>query len=149
MAEARRRPSIRRLVARRAGFRCEYCLCPENHGLSTFAIEHIIPVKAGGQDVETNMAYSCPGCNSFKAVATVGLDEITGETVALYHPRQHVWAEHFAWNDDYSLLIGRTAIGRVTVEKLRLNREGVVNLRHLLREFGFHPPDAATGVSSS
>ncbi|WP_255515627.1 hypothetical protein [aff. Roholtiella sp. LEGE 12411] len=37
-------------------------------------------------------------------------------------------------------MIGKTACGRATVEALRLNRSGVVNLRRLLRSANLHPP---------
>jgi hypothetical protein len=36
--------------------------------------------------------------------------------------------------------IGLTPTGRATVERLQLNREGVVNLRRVLRTIGQHPP---------
>ena len=35
-----------------------------------------------------------------------------------------------------------TPKGRATVARLQLNREGVVNLRRLLRRIGKHPPKA-------
>ncbi|MCC6281568.1 MAG: HNH endonuclease, partial [Saprospiraceae bacterium] len=37
-------------------------------------------------------------------------------------------------------VFGRTAVGRATVEKLGLNRMGVVNLREVLVMVGTHPP---------
>ncbi len=37
-------------------------------------------------------------------------------------------------------MVGLTSIGRATIEKLQLNREGVVNLRYALRSIGKHPP---------
>lgn len=68
-----------------------------------------------------------------------GIDPVSGENVRLFHPRQEQWDDHFTWIDQYSKILGLTAIGRATVEKLRLNREGVVNLRTVLRELGKHP----------
>lgn len=50
------------------------------------------------------------------------------------------WADHFVWNEDFSLIIGITPIGRATVETLQLNREGLVNLRKVLYPIGEHPP---------
>ena len=38
-------------------------------------------------------------------------------------------------------MIGLTPTGRATVETLRLNREGVVNLRRILFLVGLHPPE--------
>jgi pSer/pThr/pTyr-binding forkhead associated (FHA) protein len=60
--------------------------------------------------------------------------------VPLYHPRNQQWSDHFAWNEDFSLIIGLTATGRATVETLQINREGVVNLRRVLYTMGEHPP---------
>ena len=69
------------------------------------------------------------------------VDPETKEKIALYNPRQQVWSEHFSWSDDFTQVIGKTAIGRATVEALRLNRSGVVNLRRLLRSANLHPPE--------
>ena len=60
--------------------------------------------------------------------------------IPLYHPRQHNWADHFAWSDDGALILGLTPIGRAAVEKLQLNRAGLVNLRRVLVDAGEHPP---------
>jgi len=38
------------------------------------------------------------------------------------------------------LIIGLTPTGRATVEVLKLNREGLVNLRQVLYAAGKHPP---------
>lgn len=43
-------------------------------------------------------------------------------------------------SEDTAIAIGLTPIGRATVETLRLNRTGVVNLRQLLIATGQHPP---------
>jgi hypothetical protein len=58
-------------------------------------------------------------------------DPVSGTGVPLYHPRHHRWDEHFAWSDDFLLMIGLTPTGRATVDVLLLNRDGVVNLRRL------------------
>jgi hypothetical protein len=63
------------------------------------------------------------------------------QTAPLYHPRQRTRTEHFAWNEDYSRVIGLTPTGRATVETLHLNRPGVVNLRRVLFFVGMHPPE--------
>lgn len=86
------------------------------------------------------MAFSCQGCNNFKYNKTEGYDPVSGEKTALYHPRQHQWNIHFAWNEDFTMLVGLTSIVRATLETLLLNREGVVNLRRLMYAAGEHPP---------
>jgi hypothetical protein len=58
----------------------------------------------------------------------------------LYNPREQHWTDHFTWNHDYTLVLGLTPTGRATVEKLQLNRIGVVNLRPALHLIGEHPP---------
>jgi hypothetical protein len=136
----RRRKGVRERIAQRASFLCEYCLCPESHSMSTFAVEHIEPLAEGGPDEEENLANSCGGCNGFKGLATTGTDPQTGSQARLYHPRRDVWAEHFTWSEDALILIGLTPIGRATIERLRLNRTGVVNLRSLLKLRDLHPP---------
>jgi hypothetical protein len=130
----------RRDVARRAGRCCEYCLCPEAYGLQSFECEHIVPLSHGGTSQLENLAWACGGCNRFKAARTHATDPESGESVILYHPRRHRWGDHFVWGADFSTLFGLTAIGRATIEALRLNRPGVVNLRQLLLLVQKHPP---------
>lgn len=133
---------VKRAVVERAKRCCEYCRTPSRYGSDPLSVEHIVPrIRGGSSDME-NLAAACQGCNNFKFVATQAVDPVTGTTVSLYHPRRHAWNEHFAWNEDCTLIIGRTPIGRATVERLRLNRPGVVNLRRVLRLVGRHPqPD--------
>jgi hypothetical protein len=86
------------------------------------------------------LAFSCQGCNNHKYNKTEGYDPASGDKTPLYHPRQHQWNVHFTWNEDFTMLIGLTSIGRARVETLLLNREGVVNLRGLMYAAGEHPP---------
>lgn len=50
------------------------------------------------------------------------------------------WQEHFIWDDSLTALIGKTAIGRVTIDALKLNRKPLKNLRRALIAIGEHPP---------
>ena len=134
----------KRAVAERAGRRCEYCLTPAAYSSDPFSAEHIRPRSAGGTHDSSNLAYSCLGCNNFKYTHTEALDPTTGETVVLHHPRRDRWNDHFEWSDDYTQVVGLTATGRATVERLQLNRPGVVNLRRVLRLAGVHPPSERT-----
>jgi hypothetical protein len=86
-----------------------------------------------------NLAFSC-GCNSYKGDRTCARDPQTGRVAALFHPRRQRWSRHFAWSEEFTLIIGRTAVGRATVDALRLNRPELVNLRRVLRAMGEHPP---------
>jgi len=132
---------IRNRVFERAAFRCEYCFSLDLYSSSTFAIEHIIPLsKSGTNDLE-NFALSCHGCNKHKYNKMFGPDPETTLLVPLYNPRKDKWNSHFKWNEDYSVIIGLTSIGRATVETLLLNRFRLINQRLIFRRVGLHPPD--------
>ena len=125
---------------RRAQGYCEYCRSPMRYSPDPFAVEHIVPRVAGGGNEPSNLALSCQGCNNLKFVSIEAVDPVTGVMVPLFHPRQQRWSQHFLWSQDTTVVVGRTPVGRATVERLRLNREGVVNLRRVLATIGQHPP---------
>ncbi|MCB0061005.1 MAG: HNH endonuclease [Caldilineaceae bacterium] len=129
----------RRFVAERANRCCEYCYSPRDFSPDPFSIEHIIPLVLGGTNHNENLAFSCQGCNNHKFTSRSAIDPVTGETVPLYHPRLDEWSDHFTWSRDYQFIIGLTAKGRATVDRLRLNRDSVVNLRRVLYLTGEHP----------
>lgn len=132
--------ALQRLITDRANGQCEYCRCLISFHSDPFAVEHIVPESKGGTTEPENLAWSFLGCNSFKGAFLTGLDPVSEKEVALYHPRNQVWAEHFAWSLDTAEVVGITATGRATVLRLRLNRPGFVNLRAALNQFGVHPP---------
>lgn len=132
---------LRRLVLERARHICEYCRISIAFLTGPITIDHILAQSLGGETVAENLACACYGCNQFKAARSFVYDAISEETVALFHPRQQQWVEHFDWSDDFTLMIGLTPTGRATIEALQLNRSGLVNLRRVLRDHGFHPPE--------
>ncbi len=126
-------------VRERAGGYCEYCLIPENFSPQAHSIEHFWPQsKEGSTDLE-NLVLSYQGCNNHKYNKTGGIDPLTGETAPLFNPRTQFWPDHFAWNEDFTRIEGLTATGRATIEILRLNRRGVINIRRALFMLGQHP----------
>ena len=140
MSESRSVARLKQLVFQRAKGCCEYCRSQVEFCPDPFSVEHIIPRILGGLFAWLNLALSCQGCNNHKFTCIAAIDVVTGEMTRLFHPRQDRWSEHFAWNEDGSLLVGLTPIGRVTIERLRLNRPGVVNLRRMLYANNQHPP---------
>jgi hypothetical protein len=108
-------------------------------------VEHVVPRSRGGETSPDNLALSCQGCNNHKYDKIEARDPVLGDVVALYHPRRDRWRDHFAWSDDLNLVVGVSPTGRATVAALRLNREGVVNLRRALLGMGEHPPPDAEG----
>jgi hypothetical protein len=113
----------------------------EQYSPDSFSVEHIKPIAKGGTQNLDNLAFSCQGCNNRKYTHVEAIDPATQEIALLYHPRQQNWFEHFAWNEDCSVIVGLTPTGRATVEKLQLNRAGLVNLRRILFEMNEHPPN--------
>lgn len=129
-----------RTIVERAKGCCEYCQSQMQYAAQPFVFEHITPISQGGQSTLGNLALACGGCNGHKYNKTEASDPVDGSVVPLYNPRQHHWVDHFAWDEDYTLVIGLTAMGRATVETLKLNRPGVINMRKLLITVGKHPP---------
>lgn len=130
----------RRLVIERAKSCCEYCISQMNFSTQSFSVEHILPCAKGGSSALENLALSCQGCNNHKFTKIEGFDPVTEQLVPLFHPRKQRWREHFAWNEDYTIVIGLTSTGRTTVNELYLNRSGLLNLRRVLFASGEHPP---------
>jgi len=131
--------ALKRLVFDRGNGCCEYCRSQVKFAIDPFVIEHIMPISSGGATIAENLALACQGCNNYKYTKTEGTDPIDLQTTPLYNPRTMLWSEHFAWSEDTTLVIGLTPIGRATVQTLRMNRAGVVNLRQLLHNAGQHP----------
>jgi HNH endonuclease len=140
MPEFRLTQEQRNLIKQRADNCCEYCKSQAKFSADSFSIEHIIPRSKGGTSDLENLAVACQGCNNFKYSHIQAIDPITGELTQIYHPRQQDWQDHFTWSRDLTQMLGLTPIGRATIERLRLNREGVVNLRQALASIDQHPP---------
>jgi hypothetical protein len=121
---------LHRLVRDRSGRRCEYCRLPEAESLVSFEIEHIVPRKHRGRTVAGNLAWACIYCNGYKGPNLTGRDTATGKITRLYHPRRHKWSYHFRYQG--GTLIGRTAIGRTTIDVLQINRPYLVAIREVL-----------------
>ncbi|MBC8099520.1 MAG: HNH endonuclease [Armatimonadetes bacterium] len=128
----------RRLVRERAGACCEYCRLAEHDRLSSFHVDHIIPVKHGGTDHSANLCLACYKCNGYKGANVAGLDSETGAATKLYHPRLQHWDDHFEWKPD-GMIIGLTPEGRTTSTVLRMNDTSRVQHREALLELGSYP----------
>lgn len=131
---------LRDQVCARAGNRCEYCRIHQDHdSFYTFPVDHVIALQHGGKTVLENLALSCLRCNSHKGPNIASIEPATGAIVRLYHPRQDIWSDHFRWSG--AILVGRTPIGRSTVELLAVNRPEYVLLRESLVSEGLDLPD--------
>jgi hypothetical protein len=130
--------NLRREVIERSGNCCEYCLLSQNDYPFTFHIEHIIAEKHKGKTVSGNLALSCPTCNTFKGSDIGSMDdENADEITPLYHPRKHLWSDHFRL--DGAIIESLTAIGRVSVFLLQLNESERIKHRRLLIRTSRYP----------
>jgi len=125
---------LRKQVYERAKGCCEYCRIPDRATFAPHEIDHIIAEKHGGQTEAENLALSCTLCNKHKGSDLASVDPETGEIVPLYHPRFNQWNEHFRLSG--AEFVPLTAMGRVTIQLLQLNRKDRVEERQLLLEAG-------------
>jgi hypothetical protein len=130
--------SLRQQVVQRANDRCEYCGIAQRGQVATFHIDHIVPVVAGGATIAENLALACVSCSLRKGARQELEDLETSKIVSIFHPRQQVWKEHFAWNGVQ--VMGLTATGRATVQALDLNRSTMLVIRSEEELLGRHPP---------
>jgi hypothetical protein len=119
---------------------CAYCHTAESLTVAIFEIEHIRPRTLGGKTSFENLCLACPTCNRFKAVRTSFPDPLTQQETPLFHPQQHVWADHFLWSKDCTELTGLTPTGRATIAALRMNRSQLIRVRRLWVALNEHPP---------
>ena len=80
-------PALRRLVAVRADFLCEYCLIDENDTFFGCEVDHIISEKHGGATEADNLAYACAFCNRAKGSDIGSILPQRGTFVRFFNPR--------------------------------------------------------------
>jgi hypothetical protein len=128
---------LKRSVAKRADYRCEYCRVHENDSFLPFEIDHIISVKHGGGNEEKNLAYACPHCNQHKGTDLTTFLESYQDIVTLYNPRIHDWSEHFVAEDGE--ILAKTRTGEATIKLLRVNEPERLIISKILMEIGSWP----------
>jgi hypothetical protein len=111
--------SVRKRVAQRASYSCEYCLSQDESSFIGFEIDHIISRKHNGSNDESNLAFACPDCNRNKGTDIASIDWNNQDIVRFFNPRTDIWAEHFRLSGGFIEPI--TIIGKVTVDIFRFN----------------------------
>jgi HNH endonuclease len=132
--------SIKQAIFARAQGYCEYCKSSADFTTEPFSIEHILPLSKNGSNDFLNLALACLGCNIIKSDKTEFIDPVSLQVSSLFNPRTMLWDDHFIWDYTLTSIIGKTAIGRATIEALKLNRRPLINLRRALIAIGEHPP---------
>jgi HNH endonuclease len=132
--------ALQKVVLERSKGHCEYCLLPASFSPNSFNFEHIIPLGKAGLTALLNLAYSCGGCNAFKNNKIEAIDPLTRNFFPLFNPIAQLWENHFEWSEDDLHIVGTSPTGRATANLLKVNRDGSVNLRKLLKMVGLQPP---------
>lgn len=118
--------ALREAVRDRAAQRCEYCRLHEADSYYTHEVDHIYAEKHDGATVDSNLCLACADCNRHKGSNLCSLDPENGMVVALFHPRQQNWHDHFVLNHQSGLIEPLTPRRRVTAKVLRFNRIEIV-----------------------
>jgi len=116
--------TIRKLVASRANFRCEYCKKPEIIANFSFHLEHIIGRQHGGTDNLSNLAYACSWCNWKKGPNIATRLSEKSKLLPLFNPRT-------------GLIIGKTDMAKGTIKLLSMNTIELILERKALIEVGY------------
>ena len=132
---------LRRYVAERAGYICEYCLIHEEDTYFGCEVDHIISVKHRGETASDNLAFACAFCNRHKGSDLGSIYWPTGELVRFFNPRIDYWSNHFRL--DGTLIKPISDIGDVTTRILDINSSERILERQTLIELGRYPSDQA------
>ena len=124
-------------VRQRASDRCEYCRLPQGAFRRRFHIEHIIARQHGGTTSLDNLCIRLLDMQPEKGTQPSGIDPETGLVTALFHPREHLWLEHFSARVATHIprgieIRGLTPVGRTTVRVLALNEDMRQTVRYEL-----------------
>ncbi len=129
--------AIKKQVAQRALFRCEYCRLSEAVSFYTFHVDHIKSSKHGGLSALQNLAYACPDCNYYKGSDLGTFLEDDEHLVRFFNPRNDNWDEHFEIHDGF--IQGKTTIGEATARIFRFNDPDRLIFRKQLIAISLYP----------
>ncbi len=96
--------------------------------------DHIIALKHGGKTELDNLAWACFQCNTNKGSDLTTFDPETHTLVQLFNPRLQQWEEHF--EIQAALILGKTTVGRATIQLLQMNHADQVETRLRLIQAG-------------
>jgi hypothetical protein len=128
---------LKGMVAKRAGYRCEYCRLPERDSLLKFHVEHIRSSKHSGSGDFENLAYSCPDCNHYKGTdlgTYLDEDEIF---TRFFNPRKDKWFDHFKALE--GVLYAQNDVGEATIRIFQINNPDRVEIRQLFSDEDLYP----------
>ena len=126
--------SVKTLLLKRADNACEYCRLPQKwYSPYKLQVEHIIARQHHGGDELDNLGIACIDCNLNKGPNIAGIDPLSLTLTELFHPRRHIWSDHF--EQKRGMIAGRSSIGRTTVYVLKMNSDEQVKTRLIIELF--------------
>jgi hypothetical protein len=82
-----------------------------------------------------HLAWACPHGNARQGASIDGEDPLSGQVVALCHPRTQAWADPCQGSEQRPFEIeGMTAHGRATGVRLQMNPPALISIRRLVAE---------------
>ncbi len=132
---------LRRAVAERADYLCEYCLIHEEDTVFGCQVDHIISEKHNGETSIDNLAYACTCCNRSKGsdIGSIAQDKRT--YTRFFNPRLDLWRQHFRL--DGIRIVVLSDVGEVTARILGINNADRLLEREALYAVGRYPNSAA------
>lgn len=137
---------VRKLVAERARYLCEYCLIAEVDTFYGCQVDHIVSLKHGGSSEIANLAYACAPCNRAKG-SDIGSLTKSGQLIRFYDPRTDRWSAHFSL--DGINIVALSEVGEVTNRILGFNDDARLHERQAMVSYGKYPSDAALALIAS
>ena len=110
--------TLERQVRQRAGGRCEYCRLPQAASGVPFELDHITARSIGPYGSRQPRGELHGYCNGYKG-PNLAAETRDRQSHAALPSATTQMGHHFQYEG--STLIGRTAIGRTTIEVLRIN----------------------------
>ena len=117
------RVQAKRVVRAIYAFRCGYCGVKESQTGAELTFDHFRPKSQAGTNDSANLVYACHACNEYK-----GEYWSVGDDTRLLHPLTDDLNEHIA-EETNGNLTPLTLLGQVYIERLQLNRLGLVDNR--------------------
>lgn len=94
------KPDPRQHIYARDHFTCRYCGWSGATNFDQwlrgwFAVDHVVPLKHGGKDEDSNLVVACHACNSMKGQGPCSSVEDGREIIARKRAEREAWFRRF------------------------------------------------------
>lgn len=115
----------REKVCESYGYSCGYCGVHESDAGATLTVDHYHPTTHGGSDDDENLVYCCSRCDEHKSAYW---HKVHPPYIRLLHPFKDNLTSHIHALQN-GQLVGQTMEGRFYIQRLRLNRQQLIEHR--------------------